>query len=99
MLVEYNRRRTSQQRGPACPSHSGGIRFTRGDLWASSHALKIVALRVPAKRFVPNWIVAGRSVLSRSVRQFTPRTVVSSWIPPESVSTIELSASRDKKSR
>jgi hypothetical protein len=30
----------------------------------------------------------GRSVFSRSVRHGTPRTVVSSWIPPESVSTI-----------
>ena len=31
--------------------------------------------------------VIGRSVFSRSVRHGTPRTVVSSWMPPESVRT------------
>ena len=38
-------------------------------------------------RFVPCVMVIGRSVLSRKVRQGTPSTVVSSWTPPESVST------------
>ena len=37
--------------------------------------------------FVPARIVTGRSVLSRSVKQGTPRYVVSSCSPPESVST------------
>ena len=31
--------------------------------------------------------VTGRSVLSRSVKHGIPSTVVSSWIPPESVTT------------
>ena len=37
--------------------------------------------------FVPCVTVTGRSVDSRSVRHGTPSTVVSSWMPPESVST------------
>ena len=35
----------------------------------------------------PRLTVIGRSVFSRSVRHGTPSTVVSSWMPPESVST------------
>ena len=34
---------------------------------------------------MPTLTVTGRSVLSRNVKQGTPRTVVSSWMPPESV--------------
>ena len=36
---------------------------------------------------MPWVIVIGRSVLGRTVRHGTPSTVVSSWIPPESVTT------------
>ena len=42
---------------------------------------------MPITRFVPDVTVIGRSVDVRSVRHGTPRTVVSSWTPPESVST------------
>ena len=46
------------------------------------------AVRIrPTTVFVPSVTVIGRSVLSRSVRHGTPSTVVSSWTPPESVST------------
>ena len=41
----------------------------------------------------------GRSVESRSVKQRTPRTDVSSWTPPESVATKAASASSPRKSR
>jgi len=40
---------------------------------------------VPINSFVSTATVSGRSVLSRSLRQRTPTTVVSSAIPPESV--------------
>ena len=43
-------------------------------------------------RFVPLVTVIGRSVFSRSVRQGTPRAVLSSCAPPESVSTAALSS-------
>ena len=38
-------------------------------------------------RLVPWVMVMGRSVVERTVRQGTPRKVVSSWMPPELVST------------
>ena len=41
----------------------------------------------------PGWTVIGRSVEDRSVKQRTPSAVVSSWTPPESVSTKHASAS------
>ena len=41
----------------------------------------------PSSVFVPCVTVTGRSVLSRSVKHGTPSTVVSSWTPPESVTT------------
>ena len=53
----------------------------------------------PTSRFVPCSMVIGRSVLFRKVRQGTPRTVVSSWIPPESVRTSRASDSSFMKSR
>ena len=61
-------------RPAAWPSQSSGRRGAGGD---SS----------PTSWLVPSVMVMGRSVLSRSVRQGTPSTVVSSWMPPESVST------------
>ncbi len=48
---------------------------------------------------MPARMVTGRSVLSRKVKQGIPRYVVSSWIPPESVSTAAASASSERKSR
>ena len=47
----------------------------------------------------PGARVTGRSVLSRSVKHGTPRNVVSSWMPPESVSTAAASASSERNSR
>ena len=41
----------------------------------------------PTRTFVPRVTVIGRSVFSRTVRHGTPRKVVSSWMPPESVMT------------
>ena len=41
----------------------------------------------PTRTFVPISIVIGRSVFSRTVRHGMPSTVVSSWMPPESVMT------------
>lgn len=46
----------------------------------------------PTIRLVPWVTVIGRSVFSRSVRQGTPSAVLSSWAPPESVSTAALSS-------
>ena len=53
----------------------------------------------PTRTLVPCSTVTGRSVLLRSVRQGTPRTVVSSWMPPESVSTSRAWATSLRKSR
>lgn len=53
----------------------------------------------PTRILVPSLTVIGRSVLSRSVRQGIPRMVVSSWIPPESVSTSDARDIRRRKSR
>ena len=50
-------------------------------------------------RFVPISQVIGRSVLGRMVRQGTPSTVVSSWIPPLSVRTIRECATKPRKGR
>ena len=52
-------------------------RVMRGPI-ASSKARRIPSRLVPAMRFVPSETVHGRSVLSRSVMQGTPSTVVSS---------------------
>jgi hypothetical protein len=49
--------------------------------------------------FVPWVSVTGRSVLSRSVTHGTPRIVVSSWMPPLSVSTRRASLISLRKSR
>jgi hypothetical protein len=49
--------------------------------------------------FVPRLTVTGRSVFGRRVRQGIPRTVVSSWIPPESVRTNRADAMRPSDSR
>ena len=43
--------------------------------------------------------VIGRSVLSRNVRHGTPRNVLSSWTPPESVNTPAAPATRLRNSR
>src|SRR6059058_4734281 len=43
----------------------------------------------PISVFVPSVTVTGRSVFERSVRQGTPSTLVSSWMPPESVTVTD----------
>ena len=53
----------------------------------------------PRTVFVPDSTVIGRSVVSRSVKQRTPSADVSSWTPPESVTTTRASASRPRKER
>ena len=54
---------------------------------------------VPISSFVPMVMVSGRSVLSRKVKQGTPMTVVSSVIPPESVTTAKERSTRKLNSR
>ena len=58
-----------------------------------------VSGRVPTTRLVPWLTVTGRSVFWRSVRHGTPSIVVSSWMPPESVSTRRARLIRATKSR
>ena len=48
---------------------------------------------------LPMVTVTGRSVWGRRVRQGTPRAVVSSWMPPESVKTSRAWAIRQRNSR
>ena len=62
-------------------------------------SLTIRSRRVPTTTFVPMCTVMGRSVFSRSVRHGIPRTVVSSWMPPESVITNLESSMRLRKAR
>jgi len=50
-------------------------------------------------RFVSAAMVTGRSVVVRNVRQGTPSIVVSSWTPPESVSTRRAPSMSCRKSR
>jgi hypothetical protein len=79
---------TSTTRSAARPSHSGGQRGAgRSPSRTRSISARTRSGRVPMTRFVPSLTVAGRSVLSRSVRHGTPRKVVSSCTPPESVRT------------
>ena len=53
----------------------------------------------PTRMFVPISVVTGRSVEVRAVTHGTPRNVVSSWMPPESVSTKRLCFISDRKSK
>src|ERR1022692_1186580 len=70
---------TSAMRAPAIPSHSSGtlacIPFRPS---ASIAASRIRWGAVPTSRLVPFSMVIGLSVFSRTVRQATPRIVVSS---------------------
>ena len=73
-------------RRPAWPSHRGGTRLG----CVSRRSAGISARRsgfTPNTTFVPCVTVTGRSVRSRRVKHGIPRAVVSSWIPPESVTT------------
>ena len=54
---------------------------------------------VPTMTFVPLVTVMGRSVFSLRVMQGMPRMVVSSWMPPESVSVTRLPSSSAMNSR
>ena len=65
---------------------------------ASDGISSIAAGSVPIRRLVPCETVTGRSVLSLIVKQGTPRYVVSSWTPPESVITARAFCSRARKS-
>ena len=49
--------------------------------------------------FVPSSLVIRRSVFFRRVKQGTRSAVVSSWIPPESVTTAAALASRERNCR
>lgn len=84
-------------RSPARPSHSGGA-SPPARLGASKAPFSIASGSVPTSRLVPIVIVMGRSVFSRSVKHGIPRTVVSSWTPPESVRTSFDPVTRERKS-
>ena len=87
-------------RSPACPSHSGG---TAPALPSPARIASTPAATASASSgsnvFVPTSTVLGRSVLGRSVRHGTPSAVVSSWIPPESVTTTAARSMSARKSR
>lgn len=75
-------------RGEVWPSQRGGIPPSgQRPAKRSARAGAMAAGSVPTRRFVPMVQVSGRSVLSRRVRQGTCMTVVSSVMPPESVTT------------
>ena len=88
-------------RSPAPPSQSSGIRAADA-VFPSRIATVSLRMRVgsvPTTRFVPLVTVTGLSVDVRSVKQGTPRTVVSSCTPPESVRTSRAFAAKLVKSR
>ncbi len=75
-------------RAAARPSQSGGTR--EGSERRAAIRLGMSLMRPgarPSSVFVPRVHVTGRSVLSRNVKHGTPRYVLSSWTPPESVRT------------
>src|SRR5262249_6890332 len=83
------------------PSQSGGRRefswFEEMSLrWAASTRSR---RRLATRVLGPSAMVTGRSVLARTVRHGTPRKVVSSCTPPESVMTRAALRSRARKSR
>ena len=86
-------------RRPAWPSQKVGLPGWGGDAASTSRAaLTMRSGSRPTSWFVPSVKVIGRSVLSLSVRQGTPSTVVSSCTPPESVRTSRADASSAMKS-
>src|SRR2546421_305257 len=95
---------TAAIRSAAFPSHRsivGRVTFpvSRLPFKASLAALTTAALVDATSRFVP-WVhVIGRSVLGRTVMHGTPRKVVSSCNPPESVTTSAARATRLSISR
>src|SRR4029077_12438545 len=91
---------TATIRSAACPSHRSitgraGQRRAR----ARSAAASTASRRGSTSRLVPCVHVIGRSVLGRTVTHGTPRNVVSSWSPPESVTTSAEPATRLSISR
>ena len=84
---------------PPRPSHNGGIVPV---LALPSRILvksKSSSFRsCPTNTLVPEVTVTGRAVLARIVRQGTPKYVVSSWIPPESVITTAARCCRARNS-
>src|SRR5664280_1899048 len=81
-------------RAPARPSHNAGHRFGHplASTWRAAASTR--SGDRPTTWLVPSVTVTGRSVFSRKVRHGTPRTVVSSWMPPESVRTSAAPCSR-----
>ena len=72
----------------ALPSQNRGILALK---WVPLSSLLlapiILSLSVLTSTFVPCSTVIGLSVLSLMVMHGIPKTVVSSWMPPESVNT------------
>src|SRR4029077_13656385 len=92
-------KRTIGTRSAALPSQSGGGSEGAAPGAASAAGMPAIAAgSSPSRVLVPARIVTGRSVLARRVKQGTPRYVVSSWMPPESVRTAAASARSDRNS-
>src|SRR6266568_1727531 len=91
--------RTLTIRSAVWPSHSAGRRDGCRARRICSAQRRIRSGSSPTRRLLPSVTVTGRSVFSRSVMHGTPSTVVSSWTPPESVSTSRALTCSFKKSR
>ena len=71
----------------ARPTAAGRCDGARRDRRSRRGSREFCAGSRPSITFVPRRVVTGRSVAVRSVKHGTPRNVVSSWTPPESVRT------------
>src|ERR1043166_4444083 len=77
---------TRTSRSLAAPSHLSNLGTVVGRVTCAA-ASRIAADVGLTSRFVPKVTVIGRSVPGRTVKQGTPKNVVSSCTPPESVIT------------
>src|SRR5215207_9373867 len=89
--------RTRSAARPSQPSGSAGRLACC--LLSRRERLATAESPTPSTVFVPTFTVIGRSVLARKVKHGIPRTVLSSWMPPESVSTASAAVISDKKRR
>jgi len=83
----------------ARPSHFFGILLLPSLAICRRIAASTFSFVVPAMIFVPLSTVAGLSVLSLTVTHGILRKVVSSWMPPESVTTMVACFIKQRKSK
>ena len=86
-------------RSPAWPSQSGGPSAGPASSPRSAASTIGPSASGSTSRLVPWVMVTGRSVFGRSVRHGMRSTVVSSWMPPLSVTTSAAPRTRDRNSR